>query len=208
VRQVEAGVDILVAQGTEAGGHTGTVATMVLTPEVVELAAGRPVLAAGGIASGRQMAAALALGAAGVWCGSVWLASDEDITPLPVKEKFLRAASTDTVRSAVRTGKPARQLRSAWHDEWERPGSPAALPLPLQLMLGNEAWIVDAAAAVGHPGAQELESFFVGQVVGAMRGLRPAEEIAREIIDDCRSRLAELGALVGDDRPARPSRCA
>ena len=123
------GVDVLVAQGTEAGGHTGTIATMVLTPEIVDLAGDVPVLAAGGIASGRQMAAALALGAAGVWCGSVWLSSAEDITPnQAIKRKFLAAASGDTLRSPARTGKPARQLRSAWHDEWERPGSPAPLP--------------------------------------------------------------------------------
>src|SRR6185437_3630047 len=118
-RQLDAGVDLLIAQGTEAGGHTGTIATMVLTPEIVEVAAGVPVLAAGGIASGHQMAAALALGAAGVWCGSAWLSSAEDVANQALKDKFLRAASTDTLRSPTRTGKPARQLRTAWHDEWE-----------------------------------------------------------------------------------------
>jgi NAD(P)H-dependent flavin oxidoreductase YrpB (nitropropane dioxygenase family) len=196
-RQLDAGVDLLVAQGTEAGGHTGTIATMVLTPEIVEMAGDRPVLAAGGIASGNQMAAALALGAAGVWCGSVWLASDEDITPLPIKEKFLGAASSDTLRSPTRTGKPARQLRSAWHEEWERPESPAALPMPLQLLLVNEAWNrIDAAAGAGNEGARELESFFIGQVVGSFAALRPAEEITRQIVTDCERRLAKLGSLV------------
>ena len=105
-RQLAAGVDLLIAQGTEAGGHTGTIATMVLTPEVVALASGRPVLAAGGIASGAQMAAALALGAAGVWCGSVWLSSHEDVANQAIKAKFLAATSADTVRSRARTGKP------------------------------------------------------------------------------------------------------
>src|SRR5229473_245189 len=175
VRQIEAGVDLLIAQGTEAGGHTGTIATMVLTPEIVDIAAGRPVLAAGGIASGRQMAAALALGAAGVWCGSVWLCSAEDVANQAIKDKFLQATSSDTLRSPTRTGKPARQLRSAWHEEWERPGSPAPLPLPLQPMLVNEAWQrIDAAAQAGHEGALRLESFFVGQVVGSFEQLRPA----------------------------------
>jgi NAD(P)H-dependent flavin oxidoreductase YrpB (nitropropane dioxygenase family) len=170
---------------------------MVLTPEIVEMAGDRPVLAAGGIASGNQMAAALALGAAGVWCGSVWLASEEDITPLPIKEKFLGAASSDTLRSPTRTGKPARQLRSAWHEEWERPESPAALPMPLQLLLVNEAWNrIDAAAGAGNEGARELESFFIGQVVGSFAALRPAEEITRQIVTDCERRLAELGSLV------------
>jgi NAD(P)H-dependent flavin oxidoreductase YrpB (nitropropane dioxygenase family) len=196
VRQIEAGVDLLIAQGTEAGGHTGTIATMVLTPEIVDIAAGRPVLAAGGIASGRQMAAALALGAAGVWCGSVWLSSEEDVANQAIKAKFLQATSSDTVRSPTRTGKPARQLRSAWHEEWERPDSPGPLPMPLQPMLVNEAWQrIDAAARAGHEGALRLESFFVGQVVGSFEQLRPAGEITRQIVADCERRIAELADL-------------
>jgi NAD(P)H-dependent flavin oxidoreductase YrpB (nitropropane dioxygenase family) len=155
------------------------------------------VLAAGGIASGRQMAAALALGAAGVWCGSVWLSSAEDVANQAVKDKFLRAASSDTLRSPTRTGKPARQLRTAWHDEWERPGSPAPLPLPLQPLLVNDAWRrIDAAAAAGHEGALALESFFIGQVVGAFREIRPAAEITRQIVAECEKRIAELSALL------------
>src|SRR5919206_1149825 len=201
-RQIDAGVDVLIAQGTEAGGHTGTIATLVLTPEVVELSGGRPVLAAGGIASGAQLAAALALGAAGVWCGSVWLSSEEDVTPIEVKEKFLAATSSDTLRSKTRTGKPARQLRSAWHDEWDAEGAPAPLPMPLQPMLVNEAWNrIDAAAAAGNEGAKKLESFFVGQVVGSFAALRPAGDIARELVADCEQRLRELASLV-----AEPSR--
>ena len=196
-RQLDAGVDLLIAQGTEAGGHTGTIATMVLTPEIVEVAAGVPVLAAGGIASGRQMAAALALGAAGVWCGSVWLSSAEDVANQALKDKFLRAASTDTLRSPTRTGKPARQLRTAWHDEWEAAASPAPLPLPLQPLLVNDAWRrIDAAAAAGHEGALRLESFFIGQVVGSFTEIRPAAEITRQIIADCERRIAELGGLL------------
>jgi NAD(P)H-dependent flavin oxidoreductase YrpB (nitropropane dioxygenase family) len=197
LRQIEAGVDLLIAQGTEAGGHTGTIATMVLTPEIVDIAAGRPVLAAGGIASGRQMAAALALGAAGVWCGSVWLSSEEDVATQALKAKFLRAASSDTLRSPTRTGKPARQLRSAWHDEWERPDAPAALPMPLQPMLVGEAWQrIDHAAQAGHEGALRLESFFVGQVVGSFQQVRPAGEITRQMAADCEQRIAELGRLL------------
>jgi NAD(P)H-dependent flavin oxidoreductase YrpB (nitropropane dioxygenase family) len=196
-RQIDAGVDLLIAQGTEAGGHTGTIATMVLTPEIVDLAGSRPVLAAGGIASGRQMAAALALGAAGVWCGSVWLSSEEDVANEAIKAKFLRATSSDTVRSPTRTGKPARQLRSAWHEEWEHPDSPPPLPMPLQPMLVHEAWQrIDAAADAGHPGALRLESFFVGQVVGSFARLRPAGEITRQIVSGCEARLAELAALL------------
>ncbi|HTM84665.1 MAG TPA: nitronate monooxygenase, partial [Mycobacterium sp.] len=196
-RQIAAGVDVLIAQGTEAGGHTGTIATTVLTPEVVSVARGRPVLAAGGIASGAQMAAGLALGAAGVWCGSVWLNSVEDITPRVVKEKFLAAGSTDTVRSRLRTGKPARQLRSAYHDEWETPGSPTPLPMPLQPMLVNDAFNrIDVAAASGHPGALELETFFVGQVVGSFSELRPTRDIVEAMVSDCEQRLSLLAAAI------------
>jgi NAD(P)H-dependent flavin oxidoreductase YrpB (nitropropane dioxygenase family) len=196
-RQIDAGVDVLIAQGTEAGGHTGTIATMVLTPEIVDIAEGRPVLAAGGIASGRQMAAALALGAAGAWCGSVWLSSEEDVANQAIKTKFLAATSSDTLRSPTRTGKPARQLRTAWHDEWEAPGSPSALPMPLQPMLVNEAWRrIDAAADAGHEGARRLESFFVGQVVGSFGTIRPTAEITRQMVAECEQRITELGALL------------
>ena len=134
-RHAAAGVDLIVAQGTEAGGHTGQVATMVLVPEVVDAVAPVPVLAAGGIARGRQIAAALALGAEGVWCGSVWLTTEEAETLPVVKDKFLAATSSDTVRSRSLTGKPARMLRTAWTDEWERPDSPDPLGMPLQSAL-------------------------------------------------------------------------
>lgn len=197
VAHLDLGVDVLVAQGTEAGGHTGTIATMVLTPEVVDLAGRTPVLAAGGIADGRQMAAAMALGASGVWCGSVWLNSHEDITTPVVKQKFVDASSADTVRSRSRTGKPARQLRSAWHDAWERPEAPDPLPMPQQLLLAKDAWTeIDRAADAGVAGARELESFFVGQVVGAFGELRSAEQITEEIVAACHRRLADLARLV------------
>lgn len=196
-RQLAAGVDVLVAQGTEAGGHTGSVATMVLTPEIVALADDVPVLAAGGIASGDQLAAALALGAAGAWCGSVWLATREDITPDPVKRKLLAAGSHGTVRSRTRTGKPARQLRSAWHDAWEAPGAPEPLAMPLQVLLAKDAWaVIDEAAAAGHAGAQELESFFVGQVVGGLAELRPTADVVAGMLADCATRLRALAGLV------------
>src|SRR5205085_11355541 len=127
------------AQGYEAGGHTGEVATMVLIPEVVDAVGDTPVLAAGGIATGRQIAASLALGAQGVWCGSVWLTTEEAETHPVVKEKFLAATSSDTVRSRASTGKPARQLRTAWTEEWEDPTHPDPLPMPLHGMLIAEA---------------------------------------------------------------------
>src|ERR1700733_5000186 len=136
IRQVNAGVDILVGQGPEAGGHCGEVTPMVLVPEV--LAAIKPirdvpVLAAGGIMNGRQMAACMAMGAAGVWTGSVWLATGGSQTTEIFREKMIAASSRDAIRSKGRTGKPARQLRSVWTDAWDRgPDSPGALPMPLQ----------------------------------------------------------------------------
>ncbi|MCK6208939.1 nitronate monooxygenase [Georgenia sp. EYE_87] len=196
-KQLAAGVDLIVAQGTEAGGHTGNVATMVLTPEVVEIAGDVPVLAAGGIASGPQLAAALALGAAGGWAGSVWLSSHEDAASRVIKEKLLAASSSDTIVSPTRTGKSARQLRSAWLDEWQAEGAPSPLPMPLQSMLVREAWErIDVTAEKGSERARELESFFIGQVVGSFRDLRPTGEIVRDIVEGCEARLREIGRLV------------
>ena len=125
-RHVNAGVDIIVAQGSEAGGHTGEIGTMVLIPEIVDAVGDTPVLGAGGIGRGRQMAAAMALGAQGVWCGSVWLTTEEAETHPVVKEKFLKATSADTVRSRSRTGKPARQLQHGVDGRVGRPREPEA----------------------------------------------------------------------------------
>src|SRR5438874_11514979 len=139
VRDVQTGVDIIIAQGYEAGGHTGEVASMVLIPDVVDAIAPVPVLAAGGVGSGRQMAAGMALGAQGVWTGSIWLATAENDTSQVVTEKLINARSSDTVRSRSMTGKPARQLRTAWTDAWEAPESPGPLPMPLQFILWSYA---------------------------------------------------------------------
>jgi NAD(P)H-dependent flavin oxidoreductase YrpB (nitropropane dioxygenase family) len=197
-RHAAAGVDLIVAQGTEAGGHTGEVSTMVLVPEVVDAVAPTPVLAAGGIARGRQIAAALALGAEGVWCGSVWLTTEEAETAPVVKEKFLAASSSDTVRSRSMTGKPARMLRTAWTDEWARPESPAPLGMPLQTALITDSQLrINQAAA--HPGAKarELATYFVGQVVGSLDRVRPTRAVVLDMVEefiDTIARLESLGA--------------
>ncbi|KAB8189976.1 nitronate monooxygenase [Nonomuraea phyllanthi] len=198
-RQAAAGADLIVAQGTEAGGHTGEVSTMVLVPQVVDAVAPVPVLAAGGIASGRQMAAAMALGAEGVWCGSVWLTTEEAETPAAVKRKLLAASSLDTVRSSSRTGKPARQLKSAWTEEWDHgQESPGPLGMPLQLLVAEGAMArIGAAAEKGQPGALELVNYFVGQVVGQLDQVRPAREVVFEMISefgDAVERLERLSA--------------
>jgi NAD(P)H-dependent flavin oxidoreductase YrpB (nitropropane dioxygenase family) len=184
-RHVAAGVDIVVAQGYEAGGHTGEIATMVLVPEVVDAVAPVPVLAAGGIARGRQMAAAMALGAQGVWTGSVWLTTAEAETHPVVKEKFLAATSSDTLRSRSITGKPARQLKSAWTEAWEGPNSPGPLPMPLQPLLVDYALHrINRAASAGQPGATQLVNYFVGQVVGSLDTVRPARQVLQEMITE------------------------
>ena len=184
-RHNAAGVDVIVAQGTEAGGHTGEVSTMVLVPEVVDAVAPTPVLAAGGIGNGRQIAAAMALGAEGVWCGSVWLTTEEAETHPAVKQKFLAATSRDTIRSRSLTGKPARMLRSSWTDEWEGADSPGALPMPLQSALVAEAQHrISRAAASEGSGANKLANYFVGQVVGQLDRIRPARQVVLDMMTE------------------------
>jgi NAD(P)H-dependent flavin oxidoreductase YrpB (nitropropane dioxygenase family) len=192
-----AGVDLIVAQGTEAGGHTGQVATMVLVPDVVDAVAPVPVLAAGGIARGRQVAAALALGAEGVWCGSVWLTTEEAETPPVVKEKFLAADSSDTVRSRSLTGKPARMLRTAWTDEWERADSPDPLGMPLQTaLIGGPQRRINQAAAHADSNARDLATYFVGQVVGSMNKVQPTSAVVLEMVSEFIDAVGRLEELV------------
>jgi len=195
-RQKAAGVDLIIAQGYEAGGHTGEIGTMVLVPQVVDAVVPVPVLAAGGIADGRQVAAALALGAQGVWAGSVWLTTDEAETHPVVKEKFLAATSGDTVRSRSKTGKPARQLRSAWTDEWERPDTPDPLPMPLQSALVGDAELRIARTAASSDGARELINYFVGQAVGQMNKSKPAAAVLMDMVDSYIEAATRLGETV------------
>jgi NAD(P)H-dependent flavin oxidoreductase YrpB (nitropropane dioxygenase family) len=196
-RHAAAGVDLIVAQGTEAGGHTGEVATMVLVPEVVDAVSPVPVLAAGGIARGRQVAAALALGAEGVWCGSVWLTTEEAETVPVVKEKFLAATSSDTVRSRSMTGKPARMLRTAWTDEWARPDTPDPLGMPLQTALVTGPQVrINRAATHPESKARELATYFVGQVVGSLDRVRPARSVVLDMVEEFIDTIGRLDGLV------------
>jgi NAD(P)H-dependent flavin oxidoreductase YrpB (nitropropane dioxygenase family) len=203
VRQVNAGVDILVAQGTEAGGHCGEVSTLVLIPEVIKAVRGIrnvPVLAAGGIMTGAQMAACMAMGAAGAWTGSVWLATRESETTEIFREKMIEASSRDAVRSRSRTGKPARQLRSAWTEAWERdPASPGALPMPIQSLVSENALrSVDRAAAAGNPKARELVTYFVGQGVGLIDQVRSAGQVVQDFKAEFLEAVEHLDGLLAD----------
>ncbi len=200
VRQAEAGVDIIVAQGGEAGGHCGEVATIVLIPEVlraIKPIRDVPVLAAGGIMTGRQMAACMAMGAAGVWTGSVWLATTESETSEIFREKMIAARSRDTVRSRCRTGKPARQLRSAWTDAWEGSQSPGALPMPFQSMISEPALAAaQRAAEKGNARARELVNYFVGQGVGLVDSVKSSREVVREFMEEFAEAVADMQALI------------
>jgi NAD(P)H-dependent flavin oxidoreductase YrpB (nitropropane dioxygenase family) len=200
--QAAAGVDIIVAAGTEAGGHCGDVTTMVLVPEVVEaLRAANidtPVLAAGGIVTGAQMAAAMAMGAAGAWCGSVWLTTPEAETSEVIKQKLLAATSRDTVRSRSRTGKPSRQLRSPWTDAWEAEDAPKPLPMPLQTFVSEPPLrLIDKLSQSGHAGARELATYWVGQGVGLMNETRSAGAVVQQFKEDFLRAYERLAAAVG-----------
>jgi NAD(P)H-dependent flavin oxidoreductase YrpB (nitropropane dioxygenase family) len=188
INQVKAGVDILVVSGTEAGGHCGSVPTMILIPEVHEAIqpyGDVPILAAGGIVTGKQMAAAMSMGASGAWCGSVWLTTIESEVDPVIKEKMIAANSSQTVRSRSRTGKHSRQLQSTWTDAWESDKAPEPLPMPLQPMVAEPALQkVNKLAAGGHKGAQDLATYWVGQGVGLMNQSISASDVVQDFKED------------------------
>ena len=165
LKHKDAGVDIVIAQGGEGGGHTGDVGSIVLWPQVAKAIAPTPMLAAGGIGSGQQIAAALALGAQGVWAGSLWLTVEEADLPPAQKQQLLDAGSRDTVRSRSFTGKPCRMLKSDWTEAWDAPDTPDPLPMPMQYMVSGNC------VARGHryaDKAQAVQFNPVGQVVGQL----------------------------------------
>jgi NAD(P)H-dependent flavin oxidoreductase YrpB (nitropropane dioxygenase family) len=188
---VRNGVDIVVAQGYEAGGHTGEIASMVLTPEIVDaVGPDVPVLGAGGIGTGRQVAASLALGAQGVWTGSVWLTTEEYQnlnTNKGMTTAFLRATSADTVRARVYTGKPARLLKTKWTDAWLEEGAPEPLPMPLQNLL-----VSDAHNRMNAHGDPDVVSMPVGQIVGSMNEVRPVADVMADLVTGFEDAVARL----------------
>jgi NAD(P)H-dependent flavin oxidoreductase YrpB (nitropropane dioxygenase family) len=164
-KHADAGVDVIIAQGGEAGGHAGEIGSIVLWPQVVKEVAPIPVLAAGGIGSGQQIAAALALGAQGAWTGSQWLMVEEAENTPAQQAAYVKAGSRDTVRSRSFTGKPARMLKNDWTDAWENPDNPKPLGMPLQFMVSGLA----VAATHKYPNETVDVAFNpVGQVVGQL----------------------------------------
>lgn len=191
-RHKAAGVDVVIAQGTEGGGHTGEVGSVVLWPEVLDVLGDTPMLAAGGIGSGRQMAAALSMGAQGVWTGSLWLTVEGADVPPAQMESLFEATSKDTLRSRSWTGKPCRMLRNEWTEAWEAEGNPKPLGMPMQFMVTSNA------VQRGHKypeQAKDVQFNPVGQIVGRMNKLRPARDVIYEMVEECiesNERLARL----------------
>ncbi|MGJ3508583.1 NAD(P)H-dependent flavin oxidoreductase [Enemella sp. A6] len=197
-RHVAEGVDIVISQGHEAGGHTGEITTMVLTPQVVDAVGSEAaVLAAGGIGSGRQVAASLALGADGVWLGSRWLTAAEyqlgreaGDRPSVVQQAILNAGSGDTVRSRVYSGKPARLLRTRWTDAWQAADAPEPLPMPLQNLLVSEAH--QRISAGDDPSVVAMPA---GQIVGMIDEIESVDTIMAELVDGYRAAVDRLGEI-------------
>ncbi|MGW7487369.1 NAD(P)H-dependent flavin oxidoreductase [Streptomyces sp. NPDC054786] len=188
-----AGIDIVVAQGYEAGGHTGEIATMVLTPEVVAAVDPLPVLAAGGIGTGEQIAAGLALGAQGVWLGSLWLTTEEaDLHSRRLTAKLLAAGPGDTVRSRALTGKPARQLRTAWTDAWDEPNGPGPLPMPLQGLL-----VAEANSRIQRHEVEPLLGTPVGQIVGRMNSERSVQAVFDDLTRGFERAIDRINRIAG-----------
>ncbi|MCP3984854.1 MAG: nitronate monooxygenase [bacterium] len=184
VRQLERGADAIVAQGYDAAGHTGASGTFSIVPEVVAIAGDRPVIAAGGVTTGRHLAASLCLGAAGIWAGTVWLASEEsDIDPL-VKERIIAANADETRRTACISGKTMRVLRCPWTEEWERTEAPEVLRSPYQMMLTKS--YLQGANDARRP---DLMTEAVGQGVGFVKEMLPVREILADMADEARSVL-------------------
>ncbi len=183
VRHRDAGVDIVIAQGAEGGGHTGEVGSIVLWPQVVDAVAPTPVLAAGGIGSGRQIVAALAAGAQGVWAGSLWLAVDEATAQPAERESYFAATSEDTVRSRSWTGKPCRMLRNDWTEAWAREDTPDPLPMPLQGFVSYDAMRrTKTYAAAGT--AQQVSFNAVGQVVGQIQQTESCRDVMARLLGE------------------------
>lgn len=193
-RQKEAGVDIIVAQGGEAGGHTGTIASMVLWPEVVDAVAPMPVLGAGGVGRGRQFAAALALGTAGVWCGSIWLGTRESEMTPEMKEQLFAATSEDTIRTTKWTGKSCRLLRTKYTEAWERPNAPEGLPMPYQMLLNREAQL-----CISRANAKEYLSTPIGQIVGEMKSEQTVRQVVYAMMEEFIESAERISRAMDDE---------
>ncbi|MEO8279166.1 MAG: nitronate monooxygenase [Ideonella sp.] len=188
------GVDVLVAQGYDAGGHTGLVGTFSLVPQIVAVAGEAPVLAAGGIGNGAQILAAMAMGAQGGWLGTLWMATDENHTPPALLARLVASGSEDTVITRAHSGKPCRVVRSAWIDAWAEPSAPAALPMPLQQALTG-----DVFASIHEHNNQALIYEAAGQSVFAIRGRTTVAQQMQELVADMQKAGSRLRGFAVTD---------
>ena len=180
-RQIEAGTDVIIAQGYDAAGHTGNIGTFSIVPQVVDAARGTgvAVIAAGGVVTGRHLAAALALGADGVWTGSLWLTSRESDVNLPLKERLLEAETEDAVISDCISGYTMRTTRSPWHDSWMNPDAPKVLKPPLQMMLS--ANYIQGSLDYQR---KDLMTEAAGQGIHYITEMKPARQILSDIVEE------------------------
>ncbi len=186
-RELEAGIDLIVAQGGDSGGHSGRIGTFSLVPAVTRLARNydTPILAAGGVTSGEHIVAALALGAAGVWCGTIWQSTDEsDVLP-HLKQRLVDAATEDSVQSRASTGKPAAMLRSKWTEAWSASGSPEPLKMPLQGML-----VAKIQQAIDDWQVEDFQTVASGQGVGLITAQRTTAQVIEDLMQEARDALA------------------
>lgn len=189
-RELDAGVDAIVAQGFDAGGHTGSIGTFSIVPLIRELAGDRPVIAAGGVTTGRHLAGAIALGADGVWCGTLWLASRESDKEMNIKEIILNADTEDAVWSRCISGFTMRTTKSQWHEEWEKPGAPEPLPAPYQLLL-----FAEVQQSVMENNITSFMTEAAGQGVHFVNSMKPVRQIVFDLVDEAQAAFEEM---VGD----------
>ena len=195
VAHKEAGLDFIIAQGGEGGGHTGEIGSIVLWPQIVDAVDGLPVLAAGGIGNGRQMAYAMSTGVQGVWCGSLWLAVEEAAAQPAEKDSYLNATSEDTIRSKAWTGKPARMLKNKWTEAWENPENPDPLPMPLQGMITFDAMRrTSMYASSGN--TQEVSFNAAGQVIGQVKQVESVKDVIYRMINEYLDSVERLNELL------------
>ncbi len=180
-KQIAAGTDVIIAQGYDAAGHTGNIGTFSIVPQVVDAArnTGVAVLAAGGVTTGRHLAAALALGADGVWTGSLWLASRESDVNLPLKERLIEAETDDTIYSNCISGYTMRTTRCPWHDEWMGSSAPEVLKPPLQMMLS--ANYIQGSLDYQR---KDLMTEAAGQGIHYVKEMKPARQILSDLVEE------------------------
>lgn len=193
----EAGLDFIIAQGGEGGGHTGDVGSIVLWPQIIDAVAPTPVLAAGGIGNGRQILAAMACGAAGAWTGSLWLTVEEAHAEPAQKQSLLQATSEDTVRSRSWTGKPCRMLKNAWTEAWEQPDTPKPLGMPLQGLVSSDG-IRRTARYAGVGDTQAVAFNPCGQVIGQINEIESCRQVIFRLISEYVDALERVNSLMPD----------